>query len=381
MEIYLDNCATTKVCQPAAEAVLRAMTQDYGNPSSLHKKGLDAEHILTSARRTAASLLGCDSSCVYFTGGATDSNNLAIQGALAAHPRNGKTIVTTTVEHPSVADTVTAMEKRGYTVKRVAPRPNGQFDPHDLVDAVDEDTVLVTFMMVNNELGTILPFEKVVPAIRRRFPKVLIHMDGVQGFTKLPLSVSKLDLDLFSFSGHKLYAPKGIGGLYIKKGIRLLPVEYGGGQEKGLRSGTEAVPSIAGLEAALKMIQQNRADILQNYQNCNRTLRILLAEMPEVVVNSPENGCPHILNISVPGIPSEIMLHALEEKGIYVSSGSACSKGALSGVLAAFHLPQERIRSALRISFSYETDEEQLRIFSAALREVIDRLMKVVKTN
>ncbi len=381
MEIYLDNCATTKVCQPAAEAVLRAMTQDYGNPSSLHKKGLDAEHILTSARRTAASLLGCDYSCVYFTGGATDSNNLAIQGALAAHPRDGKTIVTTTVEHPSVADTVTAMEKRGYTVKRVAPRPNGQFDPHDLVDAVDEDTVLVTFMMVNNELGTILPFEKVVPAIRRRFPKVLIHMDGVQGFTKLPLSVSKLDLDLFSFSGHKLYAPKGIGGLYIKKGIRLLPVEYGGGQEKGLRSGTEAVPSIAGLDAALKMIQQNRADILQNYQNCNRTLRILLAEMPEVVINSPENGCPHILNISVPGIPSEIMLHALEEKGIYVSSGSACSKGALSGVLAAFHLPQERIRSALRISFSYETDEEQLRIFAAALREVIDRLMKVVKTN
>ena len=206
-------------------------------------------------------------------------------------------------------------------------------------------------------------------------------MDGVQGFTKLPLSVSKLDLDLFSFSGHKLYAPKGIGGLYVKKGLRILPVEYGGGQEKGLRSGTEAVPAIAGLGAALQMIQENRGAILKNYQDCNRILRSLLAEMPEVVINSPENGCPHVLNISVPGIPSEIMLHALEEKGCYVSSGSACSKGALSSVLAAFHLPQERIRSALRISFSYETDEEQLKAFAAALREVIDRLKKVVGVN
>ncbi len=378
MEIYLDNCATTKVCPEAAEAALQAMTVDYGNPSSLHKKGLDAEHILTAARKTAASLLGCEYGCIHFTGGATDSINLAIQGALAARARGGKTIVTTTVEHPSVGETVAAMEKKGYTVKRVAPGRDGQFDPWDLINAVDADTVLLTFMMVNNELGTVLPYDKVIPAVRRRFPNVLIHMDGVQGFTKLPLNVAKLDLDLFSFSGHKLYAPKGIGGLYIKKGVRLLPVEYGGGQEKGLRSGTEPVPMIAGMGAALEKIRAHQPEILQNYRERNAQLRALLAQMPEVIVNSPENGCPHVLNISVPGIPSEIMLHALEEKGIYVSSGSACSKGALSGTLAAFHIPPERVRSALRISFSYETDAAQIDTFAAALREVIDRLMRVV---
>lgn len=378
MEIYLDNCATTKVCPEAAAAALQAMTEDYGNPSSLHKKGLDAEHILTAARKTAAALLGCEYGCIHFTGGATDSNNLAIQGALAARARAGKTIVTTTVEHPSVGETVAAMEKRGYTVKRVAPRADGQFDPWDFIDAVDEDTVLLTFMMVNNELGTVLPYDKVIPAVRKRFPNVLIHMDGVQGFTKLPFNVTKLDLDLFSFSGHKLYAPKGVGGLYIKKGVRLLPVQYGGGQEKGLRSGTEPVPMIAGMGAALELIRKNQPAILRNYRERNAQLRTLLREMPEVAVNSPENGCPHVLNISVPGIPSEIMLHALEEKGIYVSSGSACSKGALSGTLAAFHLPQERIKSALRISFSYETTAEDIEYFARSLRAVIDRLTRVV---
>ncbi len=378
MEIYLDNCATTKVCPEAAQAAYRAMVEDYGNPSSLHQKGLDAEHILTSARKSAAALLGCEYGCIHFTGGATDSNNIAIQGALAARPRAGKTIVTTTVEHPSVGDTVSAMEKRGYTVKRVSPRPDGQFDPWDIIDAVDGDTVLVTFMMVNNELGTILPYERAVPAIRKRFPDVLIHMDGVQGFTKLPLNLSKTDVDLFSFSGHKLYAPKGAGGLYIKKGVRLLPVEYGGGQEKGLRSGTEPVPMIAGLGAALDMIRKNQPAILKNYRERNEQLRALLKEIMEAVINSPANGCPHVLNISVPGIPSEIMLHALEEKGIYVSSGSACSKGALSGTLTAFHLPAERVKSALRISFSYETTAEEIDYFARSLREVVNRLTRVV---
>jgi len=379
LEIYLDNCATTKVCKPAADAVMRAMTVDYGNPSSLHRKGLDAEHILLSARRTAASLLGCEYTSVYFTGGATDSNNIAIQGALAAHAREGKTIVTTTVEHPSVANTVSEMEKRGYKVKRVAPRSDGKFDPWDLIEAVDADTVLLTFMMVNNETGTILPYDKVIPALKKRFPNLIVHMDGVQGFTKLPLNVTRLGVDLFSFSGHKLYAPKGVGGLYIRKGLRILPVEYGGGQEKGIRSGTEPVPMIAGLDAALTFIKENQSSILRNYKERNAQLRTLLAGIPGVVINSPKDGCPHVLNISVPGIPSsEIMLHALEEKGVYVSSGSACSKGELSGVLSAFHIPQERTRSALRISFSYETSEEDIIAAANALSEVVAHLSKVV---
>ncbi len=378
LEIYLDNCATTKVCPEAAEAALNAMVHDYGNPSSLHKKGLDAEHILTAARKEAAALLGCEYDSVYFTGGATDSNNIAIQGSLAARPRGGKTIVTTTVEHPSVGATISAMEKKGYTVKRIAPKADGHFDPYDFLDAVDEDTVLLSMMMVNNELGTILPYEKVVPAVKKRFPDLIVHIDGVQGFTKLPLSVTRLGVDLFSFSGHKLYAPKGIGGLYIRKGLRILPVEYGGGQEKGLRSGTESVPMIAGMSAAFSMIRKHQNEINENYRARNLQLRKLLSDIPYIVINSPQDGCPHLLNLSVPGIPSEIMLHALEEKEIYVSSGSACSKGAQSSTLAAYHLPQERIRSALRISFSRETTEEEINLFAAALKEVTKKLKKVV---
>ena len=378
MEIYLDNCATTKVCPEAAEAAMKAMVEDYGNPSSLHRMGLRAERILTGTRKAAAALLGCDYGCIYLTGGATDSNNIAIQGAVRARVRMGKTIVTTTVEHPSVGETVSMLEKSGYTVKRVAPRANGQFDPEDFLEAVDADTVLLTFMMVNNELGTILPYEKVVPALKKRFPDLLIHIDGVQGFTKLPFHPERLGVDLFSFSGHKLYAPKGIGGLYIRKGLRILPVEYGGGQEKAIRPGTEAVPAIAGLGAALTMIKAHQSEIMRNYRERQNQVRSLVKEIPGVVINSPENGCPHIINLSVPGIPSEVMLHALEEKSVYVSSGSACSKGALSGVLKAFHLPDERIRSALRVSFSRETTGEEIEAFAQALKEVTDRLGAVV---
>ena len=378
MEIYLDNCATTKVCPEAAEAAMKAMVEDYGNPSSLHRMGLRAERILTGTRKAAAALLGCDYGCIYLTGGATDSNNIAIQGAVRARARMGKTIVTTTVEHPSVGETVSMLVKSGYTVKRVAPRANGQFDPEDFLEAVDADTVLLTFMMVNNELGTILPYEKVVPALKKRFPDLLIHIDGVQGFTKLPFHPERLGVDLFSFSGHKLYAPKGIGGLYIRKGLRILPVEYGGGQEKAIRPGTEAVPAIAGLGAALTMIKAHQSEIMRNYRERQNQVRSLVKEIPGVVINSPENGCPHIINLSVPGIPSEVMLHALEEKSVYVSSGSACSKGALSGVLKAFHLPDERIRSALRVSFSRETTGEEIEAFAQALKEVTDRLGAVV---
>lgn len=379
MEIYLDNCATTKVCDEATAACMEAMTHEYGNPSSLHRKGINAERLMTAARKTIAGMLGCDPECIIFTGGATDSNNIAIMGGVSARRRAGKTIVTSAVEHPSVGDTVSALEEQGYTVKRIAPRKDGNFAAEDFIDAVDDDTVLLTFMMVNNEMGTILPYDKIIPAVRRNHPDLLIHMDGVQGFTKLPLNVKRLDLDLFSFSGHKLYAPKGIGGLYIKKGIRINPVEYGGGQERGIRSGTQSVPLIAAMGEALALCKRDSAVILKNYRERNAQLRALLAEMPQVVINSPEKGCPHLLNISVLGIPSEIMLHSLEEQEIYVSSGSACSKGALSETLEAYGLPAERIRSALRISFSRETTAEEINRFAAVLQQTIERLSKVIQ--
>lgn len=377
MEIYLDNCATTRVCDEAVAACVRAMTEDYGNPSSLHKKGMEAENILSDTRRTIGKMLGCDGDCVYFTGSATESNNLAILGAAAANPRGGKTIVTTTVEHASVTSTVDYLGEQGYTIRKVSPKSDGNFDPQDFINAVDEDTLLVTFMMVNNELGTVLPYQTIIPALKKKYPRLLIHMDAVQGFAKFPLSVKKLDIDLLTFSGHKLYAPKGIGVLYVKKGIRLKPVIHGGGQEKGLRSGTHAVQLVAGLNEALRLCDKNRAAFQQHYAALSAKLREGVAKLDNVLVNSPENGAPHLLNISVMDVPSEIMLHFLESKGISVSSGSACAKGAKSSVLAAYGLPEERIKSALRVSFSKDNTPEDIDALLEAISEGISKFRRL----
>jgi len=374
--IYLDNAATTPVAPEVLEVMMPVFREQYGNPSSVHAEGRLARRVLDKARAQVAAALGAQPAEVYFTAGGTEADNWAITGVMAS--AKGKHLITSAVEHPSVADTVASLEEQGYTVRRISPRADGTFAAEDFIDAVDGDTVLVTFMMVNNEMGTILPYDKIIPAVRRKYPNVLIHMDGVQGFTKLPLNVKRLDLDLFSFSGHKLYAPKGIGGLYIKKGIRINPVEYGGGQERGIRSGTQSVPLIAAMGEALALCKKDGAAILKNYRERNAQLRALLAEMPQAVINSPEKGCPHLLNISVPGIPSEIMLHSLEEREIYVSSGSACAKGAISSTLEAYGLPPERVRSALRISFSKDTTAEEISLFAEALKDTIDRLSRVI---
>ena len=379
MEIYLDNCATTKVCSQAADACMKAMTELYGNPSSLHKKGVEAENILTAARKTAASILNCDPDCIIFTSGATESNNMAILGGTAARKRDGKTIVTCSVEHASVEHTTAFLEKQGYTVKRVKPRTDGNFAAEDFINAVDDDTILLTFMMVNNELGSVLPYEAIIPAVRRKYPKILIHMDAVQGFTKFPINVRKLDVDLISFSGHKLYAPKGIGGLYVKKGVRIEPIIHGGSQEHALRSGTQAVPLIAAFDEALKLCRDEGPKFMETYRFCNSYLRQAFQKMPEVVINSPENASPHVLNISVPGVPSEIMLHFLEQHDIFVSSGSACSKGAKSVVLKAYGLPEGRVKSALRLSFCKDTTKEQLDVFLDTLEQGIRRFKAVIR--
>ena len=377
MEIYLDNCATTRVCDEAVQACIKAMTLDYGNPSSLHKKGLDAEEILRETRRTAAGILSCDANQLIITGSATESNNLAVLGAAAAYPRAGKTIVTTTVEHASVTNAIRHLAENGYKIRQVSPRPDGNFNPQDFLDAVDEDTFLLSMMMVNNEIGTILPWQTVIPTLRKKFPKLLIHMDAVQGFAKYPLNVKRLDLDLLSLSGHKIYAPKGIGMLYCKKGIRLKPIVFGGGQENGLRSGTQAVQLAAGLTEAIRLCQQNRTAFEAHYRMLNARLRDRIAKMDRVCINSPENGAPHLLNISVIGVPSEIMLHFLESRGIFVSSGSACSKGAQSEVLKAYGFPEDRIRSALRISFSKDNTPEEIDLFADTLAEGAARFRRM----
>lgn len=373
MAVYLDNAATTRPCREAVEAAAKAMTDNYGNPSSLHRMGVDAQLTVDRARKSIADVLGCDSGCIYFTSGATESNNLAVRGACAAYGRKKKKIVVSTVEHASVAETMVALESMGFEVERISPCEDGGFSAADFVNACDENTCLISMMLVNNETGHILPVSETFTAVKRRFPDIITHCDCVQGFMKLPVKTASLGADLISLSGHKICAVKGVGALYVRKGVRLVPIVTGGKQEKGLRSGTESVPLIAAFGAAVEKLA---SDILQRYEKAERLKRFLLdrlAEIGGVTVNSPENGSPYIINISV-GRRSEIMLHFLEQKDIYVSSGSACSKGAQSGVLTEFGVKREDADGALRISMTSETAEEELTAFAEALKEGISKI-------
>lgn len=374
MAVYLDNAATTKPCAEAVEAAAAAMTVNYGNPSSLHRMGLEAQLAVDTARKSVADALGCDSGCIYFTSGATESNNLAIRGACAAYGRRKKKIVVSAVEHASVEETMDDLESKGFEVVRVSPDKDGVFRAADFFSACDESTCLISIMLVNNETGHILPVAETFAAVKRRFPDIITHCDCVQGFMKLPVKAASLGADLISVSGHKIHAVKGVGALYVKKGIRLVPVVTGGKQEKGLRSGTESVPLISAFGAAVDKLlptisqRYNRAGELKKY------LLGLLDNISGVTVNSPENGSPYVINISADGRRSEIMLHFLEQKEIYVSSGSACSKGAQSGVLSQFGINQKLADSAIRVSITAETTEDELKAFAEALAEGISKI-------
>lgn len=377
MEVYLDNSATTKVCAAACEAAVSAMKTVYGNPSSLHRLGFDAEKLVTQSRKQIAGALSCYPDELYFTSGATESNNLAIRGLTGAYPRIGRKIVTTAIEHPSVGETVESLCGAGYEVIRLSPDNDGNFSPAAFAEAVDEDTSLVTFMLVNNEVGVLLPAAEICKAVKRKNPNTLIHIDAVQGFCKVPFRADRTLVDTVSISGHKIYAPKGVGGLYVKKGIRLKPIQTGGGQEKGLRSGTESVPLIAAFGAAVAQTYPDMEKNQAHYRELREYLKKHLMSTQEIVMNSPENAVPYICNFSVRGIRSEIMLHFLEQSGIYVSSGSACAKGKPSPVLAAMGIPKERADSAIRISFSPETTISDIDILLDGLRGGISSLQKM----
>ena len=377
MEVYLDNSATTKVCAAACEAAVSAMKTVYGNPSSLHRLGFDAEKLVTQSRKQIAGALSCYPDELYFTSGATESNNLAIRGLTGAYPRIGRKIVTTAIEHPSVGETVEFLCGAGYEVIRLSPDNDGNFSPAAFAEAVDEDTSLVTFMLVNNEVGVLLPAAEICKAVKRKNPNTLIHIDAVQGFCKVPFRADRTLVDTVSISGHKIYAPKGVGGLYVKKGVRLKPIQTGGGQEKGLRSGTESVPLIAAFGAAVAQTYPDMEKNQVHYRELREYLTKHLMSTQEIVMNSPENAVPYICNFSVRGIRSEIMLHFLEQSGIYVSSGSACAKGKPSPVLAAMGIPKERADSAIRISFSPETTISDIDILLDGLRGGISSLQKM----
>lgn len=370
--IYLDNAATTKPCEAAVAAVTEMMTENFGNPSSLHRAGLDAQLAVDKARKIIAGALSADSSNIIFTSGATESNNLAIRGACAAYGKKRRKIVASAVEHASVDETLTAMEKSGFEIVRVSPREDGKFYPADFLAACDEKTVLLTMMQVNNETGHILPVKETFTAIKRRFPDIITHSDCVQAFMKLNISAKALNADLISISGHKVHGAKGVGAIYIKKGIRVLPIVTGGKQEKGIRSGTESVPLICGFGAAVEHLQPTIAERYAHAQMLKDTLIGEISSIEGVTVNSPEDGSPYVINISAAGKRSEIMLHYLESFGIYVSSGSACSKGQQSGVLGQFGIHGKSADSALRVSVCGDTTIEDIRSFAEKLREGIN---------
>lgn len=374
MSVYLDNAATTKPCVPAVEAAVDAMTVNFGNPSSLHRAGLDAQLVVDRARKIIADSVGASLENIIFTSGATESSNLALRGASAAYGRKRRKIVISAVEHASVDETASALEKSGFEVVRIAPREDGRIYAADFLAACDENTCLISMMLVNNETGYILPVKETFSAVKRKFPDIITHCDCVQGYMKLPVKVNTLCADLMSLSGHKIHGVKGAGALYIRKGIRVLPVVTGGKQEKGIRSGTESVPMIAAFGAAAEYLAPTIAQRSERAAELKKYLLSRLSESENIAVNSPDDGSPYIINISAIGKRSEIMLHFLESREIYVSSGSACSKGVQSGVLGMFGITGKRADSALRISITAETTESELDEFVTALNEGLEKL-------
>ena len=369
--IYLDNAATTKPCAEAVKAATEAMTDNFGNPSSLHRAGLNAQLAMDEARRLIADSLGAAPDNIIFTSGATESNNLALRGASAAYGKRRRKIVASAVEHASVEETLADLESKGFEVVRVSPREDRRFYAEDFISACDDDTVLLTMMYVNNETGYILPVKETFTAVKRRFKDIITHTDCVQAYMKLPVKANQLGADLISLSGHKIHGVKGVGALYIRKGVRLIPVATGGRQEKGIRSGTESVPLICAFGAAVRKLSPTINERYERVSGLKKRLTELLAAIDGVEVNSPEDGSPYVVNISAAGKRSEIMLHYLEGREIYVSSGSACSKGQQSGVPAQFGITGKRADSALRISMTAETTEAEIEEFARALAEGI----------
>ena len=376
MEAYLDNSATTPVCPEAVKAVNNVLTNYWGNPSSLHFGGIEAAQVLDDARHSIARRLSCDDDEVIFTSGGTEANNIAVFGAAHAYRSRGMRVIVSSVEHPSVNEPANQLEQQGYDVIRLRVDKEGRFDERQLFAAVNSSTALISIMAVNNEVGTIQSIEKVKQAVRRFNSPALIHCDAVQAFGKLPLKPSALGVDLMTVSSHKIHGPKGAGALYVRKGAKLAPHTFGGGQEQGKRPGTEPLPAIAGFAAAADALPDLNAQLRTTGQLRDYMLS-RLREMDGVVVNSPDDALPYVTNVSFIGIPSEVMLNYLSEMNIYVSGGSACSKGKRSRVLAAMNLEQERINSAIRISLSRYNTKADIDYFiegvSSAQRTIMRR--------
>ena len=389
-EIYLDNAATTRICEEAAAVMQKVLREDYGNPSSLHGKGIQAEQYLKEARKTIAKSLKCAEKEIIFTSGGTESNNLALFGGAYAKCRRGRHIISTRIEHASVYNPLIFLEKQGYEVTYLPVDGNGIVSLDALKEALRSDTILVSVMMVNNEIGAIEPVSEIAKIVHSYNPEILFHVDAIQAYGKVPFTPNACGIDLLSVSGHKLQGPKGSGFLYKRDKVRLLPEILGGGQEGDMRSGTENVPAIAGLSEAVKRYFANQNAFRDSMYACKTELLKRVTEMPFAHPNAVfsedsdklsleervRKTAPHILSVSFDNIRSEVLLHALEDYGICVSSGSACSSNhpAISGTLKAIGVPDRYLDSTIRFSFSPETTVEEIDTACDALNELVPKL-------
>ncbi|MDR7000846.1 cysteine desulfurase family protein [Neobacillus niacini] len=379
--IYFDNSATTKPYKEVLESYVTVSSEYFGNPSSLNALGGQAEKLLTKAREQVANLLTVKKTEIFFTSGGTESNNLAIKGAAYIHKNKGRHLITTSIEHASVKKSFEQLEQDGFEVTYLPVDSSGRIQIDDLKKAIRNDTILISVMQVNNEIGTIQPIKEIGEYLKK-FPNILFHVDAVQAVGKVPLSLNEYRVDLCSFSGHKFHGLKGTGVLFVREGVRLSPLLAGGGQERKLRSGTENVAGAVALSKALRMVLTEGKNGIERMSKIREILRNGLSELEEVQIHTPTlNSAPHILNFSIKGIKSEVLIHALEEKGVYVSTTSACSskKKSPSSTLLAMGVTDELAESAIRVSLSFNNTENEALAALAAIKEASEHIRKVMK--
>lgn len=385
MEAYLDNAATTKVFDGVKDIMIETFTSHFGNPSSMHQLGIDAENYIKEAKELIAKSLKVETKEIVFTSGGTESNNLALIGAALANKRRGNHIITTKIEHPSVHNPLFYLEENGFRVSYISVDEYGHVLLEELLEEICEDTILVSIMYVNNEIGSVQPISEISRLIKEKNPNIIFHVDGIQAYGKYHIYPKREGIDMLSISGHKIHGPKGIGVLYIKDKVKIKPIIYGGGQQKGMRSGTENVPGIAGIGQAAKEMYSKYDEAREHLYKCKEHMITLLSEIDNIKINGVKESiyetAPHILSVSFQGIKSEVLLHALEDKGVYVSSGSACASNhpSLSGTLKAIQLEDALLDSTLRFSFSSFTTMEEIQYAVTCLKELVPMLRRYTK--
>ena len=383
MEVYLDNSATTRCFDEVAQLMMRIMCEDYGNPSSMHHKGVEAEHYIRHARETLAKILKVNEKEILFTSGGTESDNIALIGTAMANHRTGRHLITTQIEHPAILQTMRYLEDQGFRVTYLPVDRHGKIRLEDLQDAICKETILVSIMHTNNEIGTLEPIAEAGELIKKMNPNTVFHVDAVQGFGKFRIYPSRMNIDLLSVSAHKIHGPKGVGFLYVNDKIKISPIIYGGGQQKGMRSGTENVAGAAGLARAAELMYENLDADMERLYRLREMFLQGISKIEHVKVNGCEGkeGASHIISLSVRGVRSEVLLHALEDRGIYVSAGSACAahKPQPSATLRAVGVEKELLESTIRFSLSGFTTEEEIAYTCQNLEEMVPKLRRYTR--